>query len=113
MALIEGFISGDSGDFRGRGGVGALSEIGRGSTGVFKAHPSIPIPSAPFPHLFLRLKVSIQGVIGVPIELIRNPKLKKKALQVIILKTAGQLPITYLHPTDRLAGKINPAGKNL
>jgi hypothetical protein len=44
---------GDSGDFGGRGGEGAVSTIERGSSGVFEAHPGTPVPSAPYSPSFL------------------------------------------------------------
>ena len=37
--FVWGRFSGDSGDFQGRGGEGALSTIGRNSSGGFEAHP--------------------------------------------------------------------------
>jgi len=48
LGFVWGRFSGDSGDFRGRGGEGALSTIGRGSSGVFEAHRGTPVPSAPY-----------------------------------------------------------------
>ena len=38
FGLLVGLFSVDSGGFRGRGGEGALSTIGRGSSGVLEAH---------------------------------------------------------------------------
>jgi len=44
---------GGLGDFRGRGGQGAFSTVGRGSTGRFEAHPGKLVPSAPDSPSFL------------------------------------------------------------
>ena len=44
---LRAFSGGIQGDFRGRGGEGALSAIGRGSTGGFEAHPGTPGCSRP------------------------------------------------------------------
>jgi hypothetical protein len=44
--------------------------IWQGLTGLFEAHPGTPVPSAPIPRLFLRLEVSIPGVLGVPMKVI-------------------------------------------
>ena len=63
--FVWGLFSGDSGDFRVRGGEGALSTIGRGSSGGFEAHPGTPVPSAPYSPSLLRLKVSVPGIVGV------------------------------------------------
>ena len=41
--------------------------IGRGSSGVFEAHRFLP---PPIPHLLLRLKVSVPGIVGVTIKVI-------------------------------------------
>ena len=53
LCLFWGRFSGDSGDFRGRGGEGAFSTIWRGSSGVFEAHPGTPVPSAPYSPSFI------------------------------------------------------------
>ena len=53
LGLFWGIFSGDSGYFRGRGGEGALSTVGGGSTGIFEAHPSTAVPSAPYSPSFL------------------------------------------------------------
>ena len=53
LRLVWGLFSGDSGGFRGRVGAGAYSMIGRGSSGVFKAHPGTPVPSAPYSPSFI------------------------------------------------------------
>ena len=47
LGLFGGLFSEDSGDFRGRGGEGAFSTVGEGSSEVFEAPPSTPVPSAP------------------------------------------------------------------
>jgi hypothetical protein len=51
------------GDFRGRGGQGAFSTIGGGFSGRFAVPPGIPVPSAPYCRLLLRLKVRLPGVV--------------------------------------------------
>ena len=48
LGFVWGPFSGDSGDFLGRGGEGALSTICRGPAGVFEAHRGTPVPFAPF-----------------------------------------------------------------
>jgi hypothetical protein len=48
LCLFGGLFSGDSGDFRGRVGEGAVSTICRGPAGVLKAHRGTPVPSAPY-----------------------------------------------------------------
>ena len=53
LGLFGGFFSGDSGDFRGRGGEGAISTICRGPSGGFEAHPGTPVPSAPYSPSFI------------------------------------------------------------
>ena len=40
------------GGFSGRGGEGVFSVIGRGSSGVFEAHPGTPVPSTPYSPFF-------------------------------------------------------------
>jgi len=69
LGLFGGFFSGDSGDFRVRGGEGALSTIGRGSSGVFEAHPGTPVPSVPYSGS-LRLNGSAPEIVGVTIKVI-------------------------------------------
>jgi len=46
LGFVLRLFSGDSGDFRVRGGDGALSTVGPGSSGGFEAHPGTPIAPA-------------------------------------------------------------------
>ena len=50
LDLLGGLFKGDSG---GRSGEGALAMIGRGFSGVFEAHPGIPVPLVPDSPLLL------------------------------------------------------------
>jgi len=67
---LGGLSRKSSGYFWGRGGEGALATVGEDRQAVLRfsrAHRFLP---PPIPHLFLRLKVSIPGVVGVLIKLI-------------------------------------------
>jgi len=48
LGFVWGRFSGDSGDFRGRGGEGVFATICRGPAGFFEAYPGTPIPPAPY-----------------------------------------------------------------
>ena len=48
LVLFGGLFSGDSGDFRVRGGEGVFATICRGPSGVFEAHRGTPVPPAPY-----------------------------------------------------------------
>jgi len=70
LVFVWGRFSGDSGDFRGRGGEGALSTICRCPAGVLEAHPGTPVPSALYSPSLLGLQGSILGVVGVSVDVI-------------------------------------------
>jgi hypothetical protein len=62
---LGGLSRKSSGYFWGRGGEGALATVEEDRQAVLRfsrAHRFLPLP---IPHLFLRLKVSIPGVVGV------------------------------------------------
>ena len=69
LCSFRGFFSGDSGDFRRRGGEGAFSMIWRGSSGVFESHPGTPVPSAPYSLSFITTEGKHPGDSGGSISL--------------------------------------------
>jgi hypothetical protein len=68
--LFRGELSGDWREFEDRGEERHFQPLGEASQAVLRliwAHRYLPLR---IPHLFLRLKVSIPGVVGVPIKVI-------------------------------------------
>ena len=53
LGFVWGTFSTGSGEGSGLRWRGALSTIGRGSTGGFEAHPGTPVPSAPYSPSFI------------------------------------------------------------
>jgi hypothetical protein len=98
--LLGVLFSQDSRDFGGRGEEGAISTIGRAHQVFLRPIRVHRFLLPPILHLLLRLEVSILGVVGVTIQLIRNPKLKKMAFQVIIFENCW-FASNNLPPSDR------------
>ena len=70
LGFVRGLFAWDAGDFRGRGGEGRFhrfAEVRQVFLRLIRTHRFLP---PPIPHLFLRLKVSIPGVVRVPIKVI-------------------------------------------
>ena len=67
---LGGLSRKSSGYFWGRGGEAALETVGEDRQAFLRfsrAHRFLP---PPIPHLFLRLQVSLPGVVGVPMKVI-------------------------------------------
>jgi hypothetical protein len=59
IGFVWGLFKGDSGDFQGRGGEGALSTICRGLAGFFEAQPGTPVPFALYCPCFVRKRSTL------------------------------------------------------
>jgi hypothetical protein len=70
LGLFAGFSRGNQRDFGGRGGEGRFQPLGEARQAVLRFIRAHRFLTPPILHLFLRLKVSIPGVVGVPIKVI-------------------------------------------
>jgi hypothetical protein len=73
LGLSGGLFSGDSRDSRGGSGERIFSTIWRARQAFLRLPRADQLLPPPIAHLFLRLKVSIPGIVGVTIEMIVIP----------------------------------------